>query len=127
MARRVTLADFPGAPANGYVSREGWLVCGDQAWTRDEWAATAWHRARDREYRRRPEVRARRIAASKRWAAEHREERKAYNREWMRRKRGNMPLPVGSLHDLACSGPTRATGCVCRKIKVYDKPVERAA
>ena len=38
----------------------------------------------------------------------HLEERRAYNREWMRRARR-----VGSLHDLSCPGPE---DCTCRPI-----------
>lgn len=33
----MTLDRFPGAPPYAYVSEEGWLVCGDQAWTEEEW------------------------------------------------------------------------------------------
>ncbi len=28
---------FPEAPPGSYVSEEGWLVVGDEAWTEDEW------------------------------------------------------------------------------------------
>lgn len=29
---------FPGAPPESYVCEEGWLVCGEQAWTEREWS-----------------------------------------------------------------------------------------
>lgn len=32
---------FPGAPAGSYVSDEGWLIVGDQAWTVEEWRQTS--------------------------------------------------------------------------------------
>lgn len=28
---------FPGAPPGSYVTEEGWLVYGDEAWTEDDW------------------------------------------------------------------------------------------
>ena len=36
MTRDVT---FPDAPADSYVSEEGWLICGEEAWTLHEWMA----------------------------------------------------------------------------------------
>ena len=48
------------------------------------------------------------------------EERATYQRDWARRKRARTrPQRVGTLHDLSCTGPTRATGCRCRKITLY--------
>lgn len=35
---RVTIKDFPDAPAGSYVSEEGWLICANEAWTVTEWA-----------------------------------------------------------------------------------------
>lgn len=29
---------FPDAPENSYVTPEGWLIVGDEAWTEEEWA-----------------------------------------------------------------------------------------
>jgi hypothetical protein len=40
---------FPHAPPGSYVSDEGWLIVGGQAWTREEWATRA-----SKHYRRRP-------------------------------------------------------------------------
>lgn len=71
------------------------------------------------------------IVGSEAWTLEEWERRprtneqhRIANREYMWNRRRH---PVGSLHDLACTGPTRATGCVCRKIVCYDKPAEAAA
>lgn len=51
--------------------------------------------------------------------------RRRYKREWMRAKRGsvrrNRPV-VASLHELRCTGPTRATGCSCQRIPLYGEP-----
>ena len=60
------------------------------------------------------------------------EQRRTYKRDWMRRWRAQQPQVIGSLHDLACSGPFVKKGCLCnsrgtKKILVYDKPVRRAA
>ena len=33
-----TRRDFPGAPQGSYVSEEGWLIVGDEAWTAHEWS-----------------------------------------------------------------------------------------
>lgn len=110
------------------------VIVGDEAWLPEEWEAeqrrrrrpsTAAKKARDREYQRR-------------YRATHREELNAYKREWMRRLRKANPKAwrpegpklVGTLHTLACSGPTVIEGCVCgkrgtRKIRVYDRPVKR--
>jgi hypothetical protein len=35
------LLDFPGAPANAFVSDEGWLLIGQEAWTVQEWRGRA--------------------------------------------------------------------------------------
>lgn len=29
---------FPGAPPGSYVSDEGWLIVGEEAWTAEEWS-----------------------------------------------------------------------------------------
>lgn len=55
------------------------------------------------------------------------EERATYNRDWMRQFRARQRAaqsysqPVASLHNLSCTGPTRATGCRCRKIRIYRR------
>ena len=57
------------------------------------------------------------------------EERSTYKRDWMRRKRAGIraqrqdviPVAVSSLHDLACTGPTRPTGCRCKKVTLYRR------
>lgn len=36
-APRAARTSFPGAPPGSYVSDEGWLIVGDEAWTLDEW------------------------------------------------------------------------------------------
>lgn len=91
-------------PAGAYVTPEGWIVYGDQAYTAEEWT----RRGPRRPYRRLTD-----------------EERATYHRDWMRayraRLREQSPLVVGSLHDLRCTGPTRATGCVCQKILMYNR------
>lgn len=33
----MSLDRFPSAPPGSYVSEEGWLVVGDEAWTEAEW------------------------------------------------------------------------------------------
>lgn len=78
------------------------ILSGSQAYSPEEWA---------REQKRRDGRRA--------WYAAHREERRTYNREWMRAHRPKPRLLVASLHSLACTGPLRRSGCVCRKIKLY--------
>ena len=30
---------FPEAPPDAWISEEGWLIVGDEAWTVDEWRA----------------------------------------------------------------------------------------
>ena len=51
------------------------------------------------------------------------EQRATYQRDWARAKRARTrPQRVGTLHDLRCIGPTRATGCRCRKITMYRRP-----
>lgn len=99
------------------------VIVGDEAWTRAEWEAEqdriAKSRTRRRSYRARPDVKER----TKQYDRVHRMERRAYNREWMARYRSSRSSRlVGSLHDLACFGPTRDTGCVCNKIRFYDQP-----
>lgn len=52
---RITIADFPQAPRGAYVTPEGWLVIGEQAWTVDEWRIQrGWYRAPRKPASRRP-------------------------------------------------------------------------
>lgn len=83
-------------PNGAYVTPQGWVVIGDEAYLPDEKLP----RER-RPYRRLTD-----------------EERATYNRDWMRRYRARK-APVASLHALKCTGPTRKTGCRCRKIRLY--------
>lgn len=41
MTDNTRLLDFPDAPAGSYVCEEGWLIVGDEAWTAEEWRASA--------------------------------------------------------------------------------------
>ena len=103
------------------IREEELIIIGDEAWTPEEIAAKerslALKRARNRRY-------------YAEWRARNPERAREINREHMRRKRGSIPritrapAPrfVGSLHSLACSGPTIATGCRCKKIRCYDRP-----
>ena len=79
------------------MSERPYVVVGEEAYTMEEWAALEQRR---------------KVA-----------ELRAYKREWMRAKRlhSRAPVLLASLHDLGCSGPTRDTGCTCRKIKLYAK------
>lgn len=97
---------------------DGFVIVGDEAWFSHDWerriAAGRAYYARNRE---------RRIAQSLAWQRAHPEQYRASRRLWAAKHRRH---PVGSLHGLACSGVTRATGCVCKKIVCYDRP-ERVA
>lgn len=101
------------------------VIVGDEAWTQEEWEAEQAKRERKRAekraYNARPDVKER----TRQWNAANRAKRRAYNREWMARYRSSNSRLVGSLHDLACSGPTRLTGCVCHKVRCYSKPRRR--
>ena len=102
------------------IREEELIIIGDEAWTPEEIAAKERKLALKRE-------RNRRYYAE--WRARNPERARQLNREHMRRKRGSVPripraprpLLVGSLHSLACTGPTKATGCRCSKIRCYDK------
>ena len=103
------------------IREEELIIIGDEAWTPEEIAAKERKLALKRE-------RNRRYYAE--WRARNPERARQISREHMRRKRGSMPrIPrapqprlVGSLHSLACAGPTKATGCRCSKIRCYDRP-----
>lgn len=92
------------------------VVYGDQAYNFDEWMAYV----QKRKTIRKPEKPA--VWGIPATPAERLAERREYNREWMRSVRGTPPQPSASLHGLACTGPTRATGCRCKKIKLYRRP-----
>lgn len=74
----VTLADFPAAPARAYVSREGWLIVDDEAWTVQEWADSRWKRPGGR-----PVGRPRKYESDD----ERREAKLRYDREYHRQRR----------------------------------------
>ena len=106
---------------DGMIREEDLIIIGDEAWTPEEVAAKERRLARHREANRRYYAR---------WRANNLDRAREINREHMRRKRGSVPrIPrapqprlVGSLHSLACTGPTKATGCRCSKIRCYDRP-----
>lgn len=88
-------------PDGAYVTPEGWVVLGDEAYLPDEKLPRS-----TRPYRRLTD-----------------EERATYHRDWMRAYRARQRygnVPVASLHDLKCTGPTRLTGCRCSKIPMYE-------
>jgi ferric-dicitrate binding protein FerR (iron transport regulator) len=124
---------------------DGLYIVGEQALTREQYAAYRRMRdrdnARDRERRANdPEYRERSNAYFRAWRDRNREHFRKYHRERARRMRldpaqrekdrayareyrnRNRPRVVGSLHGLACTGPTRATGCQCHKILCWDRP-----
>jgi hypothetical protein len=72
---------FPDAPEGSWVSDEGWLVIGDEAFTEEGWNGNE-----GREYRaaRNPAAGRRR---SRRWREAHPEEHRRRERERMRRRR----------------------------------------
>lgn len=37
MTRRVTLADFPGAPRGSWIFHDTWLIVGEEGWSSEEW------------------------------------------------------------------------------------------
>lgn len=122
------------------------VIVGDQAYTAPEWERLQRRREKDRtRYHTDPERRAKVHAAAARWNRSHPERIRELHREHMNRRRADPEYRalelvknrerapryrtylVGSLHTLACSGPTVAAGCVCarrgtRKIRCYDKP-----
>ena len=93
------------------------VVYGEQAYNFDEWMVYLRKRKTDGAPRPKP---------IETWglpptAEERRAELREYKREWMRRSRGTPRQPTGSLHSLACKGPTRGRGCACTKIKCYPR------
>ena len=112
------------------IREEDLIIIGDEAWTPEEWA-----RRNSRHTNLSPEKRERDRAYTRLYYARNREKLRAYKREWQREYRARLravrplrvvkgapPQLVGSLHSLACTGPTKATGCRCSKIRCYDKP-----
>ncbi len=83
----------------GAFIENGWIVYGDEAFKPNEW-----RRKTSRPYQHRTD-----------------EERRNYKRDWMRSWRAAQKVSVASLHSLRCTGPTRATGCVCRKVMLYQR------
>lgn len=76
--KRVTLADFPGAPPDAYLDGE-WLILRGEAFTVEEWPAhiKRVERGRHRNSERRRETR-------RRWMAANIEKMRAYQREYKR-------------------------------------------
>ena len=119
------------------------IIVGDEAFLPDEWEREERRRERDRQYRARPDIQPKEREYHRAWSERNRDHQRAYKREWMRRRREDPeyrerekrqrqereqgqrrhPHVVGSLHDLRCTGPTRHTGCRCRKIECYDRPL----
>lgn len=107
------------------------IIVGDEAYTREEWQEKERRRAQDRAYRQRPDVRPRIIERVRRWQEANPERKRANNIRHMRRRRaeqlatavaeGRAYRVVASLHDLRCSGPTKDSGCRCRKMTVLHK------
>jgi hypothetical protein len=96
---------------------DGMYVVGDEAYLPSDWERLQKRRARDAAYKRRNREKVRAQVAK--WRAEHPERVREYNREYMARTRKGSAYRklqvVGSLHDLRCFGPTKRTGCYCRK------------
>jgi hypothetical protein len=101
------------------------IIRGDEAWTPQEWKRRN-TRGTERLQRRRERHR----IYMREYRARNRDRINARNREWMARYRksplrvvkGPPPRLVGSLHSLACAGPTKDTGCRCSKVRCYSKP-----
>lgn len=77
---------FPNAPLDSWVSDEGWLIIGDEAWTEEEWQRR--ERFRDRR---------RKAPAPTRYATEEErlEARRRTRRESARRRRAGQDRVVG--------------------------------
>ena len=113
------------------------VIVGECAYTPEEYAR--YRRQRDRINARRRERRAtdseyreRVRAYFQEYRLRHVDDRRTYHREWMRRKRAaeyverpprRRPVRVSrvSLHSLRCTGPTKATGCRCHKVTLYER------
>lgn len=72
------LLDFPDAPRGAWVSDEGWLVLGNEAWTLQEWLAQPSHRPRS--------IAIRTVHAT---AEERREAHRLSRWRWNQRKRAD--------------------------------------
>ncbi len=101
------------------MTDDGLILVRDEAFTPEQWAARERSNARRRE----------RSQQHREWEARNREHIRDYKREWQARNRlkvGMKPRSkvvavkyhTGSLHSMRCFGPTKATGCVCRKVMV---------
>ena len=110
------------------------VIVGDEAWTAEEYEAEQARRERHRNLS--PEARKRQAENHRRWVEANRDRVRTYKADWQRHKRMSERLRreaevgavrgVASLHDLACTGPTQATGCVCyrkgqRKILIVER------
>ena len=87
-------------PEGAYITPEGWVVIGEEAYLPGDKLP-----APKRRYR---------------WLTD--EQREHYHRDWMRAYRERQrvhPQSFAALHDLRCTGPTRRTGCQCKKIPLY--------
>lgn len=73
------------------------VIVGDEAWTADDW-----QRRVDKTQAGRSLYQARKAGATL--------------------QPGRPRRALASLHALRCEGPTRATGCSCRKIPFYGEP-----
>ena len=100
-------------------------LVGDEALLPSEEAARERRNAKNRERRATdPEYRAKVKATVRAWRARRGVDFRAEQREWSHRHRakvraeliaaGQVIVTYASLHSLACTGPTRATGCRCR-------------
>ncbi len=117
------------------ITEDGLILVGDEAYTPEEWAAgePARQRRRERDRARYPERAAAQATYYREWVARNREHVREYHREWARlnrlklgmkphtKRRVAVKYEQGSLHDFACGGPTKATGCVCRKVLVSKR------
>ncbi len=108
---------------------DGFVLVGDQAWTTEQWAARERSLQLQRERKRAYYKDGKGRDYHREWVARNREHVRDYKREWQRRYRlelGAKPrsgrvavkYEVASLHSMRCFGPTKATGCVCRKVMV---------
>ena len=86
------------------------IIVDDEAWLPEEWDHRRWQRGR---YQRNPKRREQVKAAVKRWRQRNPHKVREYD---------HRPRLVGSLHELACTGPSKRTGCVCHKVRCYDRP-----
>lgn len=95
---------------------DGMYVVGDLAYLPKEWDRLERRRAQQREHRRLN--REKRDESVRKWRLANPDRVREMNRDHMRRKRLGQYRKlqvIGSLHDLRCYGPTKDTGCRCKK------------